>query len=78
MISKNKLIAYYLMKRKTRRRYWVHPIYEDRKEKGAFALLFVQLLEDEEKFVNYFRMDIRCFNLLVEKIKPHLIKIKKQ
>ena len=40
---------------------WVHPINIKRPEFGIFSHLYPDLLEDEEKFRGFFRMNIEQF-----------------
>jgi hypothetical protein len=40
---------------------WVHPINIKRPEFGIFSHLYPDLLEDEEKFHGFFRMNIEQF-----------------
>jgi hypothetical protein len=51
---------------------WVHPIKIKRPEFGIFSHLYRYLLEDEEKFHGFFRMNIEQFyrlsQLMVEEI----------
>jgi len=43
---------------------WVHPINIKRPEFGIFCHLYRNLLEDEEKFHGFFRMNIEKFYCL--------------
>jgi hypothetical protein len=47
--------------RRKRRKMWVHPINIKRPEFGIFSHLYPDLLEDEEKFRGFFRMNIEQF-----------------
>lgn len=40
------------------RRYWVHPIIQNREERGQFRILYNDLRQHEEKFFNYSRMSV--------------------
>uniref|UniRef100_A0A2S2PUR2 Protein ALP1-like n=1 Tax=Sipha flava TaxID=143950 RepID=A0A2S2PUR2_9HEMI len=58
------------LRRKQRvRKYWVHPINERRNVMGTFNSLFEDLLADENKFFNYFRMSISSFDELHNRLK---------
>lgn len=46
---------------KNKKRKWVHEINLKRQEYGEFHHLFPDLLEDEQKFFNYFRMSSEKF-----------------
>ena len=79
---RNKLVLMYLLrkrraslKRKFRRKYWIHPILRDRSLHGMYFTLFPELRNNPGKFYNYFRMSIENFDYLVSKLKP---KIKKR
>jgi len=52
-------------KKKTGRRYWVHPIYSCRLLKGKFYTLYENLREYPIKFFSYFRMNISTFDELL-------------
>ena len=57
-------IAYYYMNRvekKKNRQIWVHPINLRRREQGAYNNLVRQLYDDEERFVQYFRLNREQF-----------------
>ena len=47
--------------RRKRRNMWVHPINIKRPEFGIFCHLYRDMLEDEEKFLGFFRMNIEQF-----------------
>ena len=54
------------------RRFWVHPINKERNEKGIFVNLFPQLMNDPEKFHQYFRMSYDQFSYLHNLIKADI------
>ena len=73
MLSKRKKIALLLALRRKRkiaaaikyltqptepRRWWVHPIFRERKEHGCFNILFKELEKDETKFKEYYRYEL--------------------
>lgn len=55
----------YRTKRKRKRRYWVHSIFQARLEEGEFHTLFRRLQEDDRKFYKYYRMTPEKFNQLL-------------
>lgn len=63
-----------MFKRKRKRKHWVHPINSKREDQGEFNNLFAELLEDEERFLIYFRMSINSFNELYSLIKYEIQK----
>lgn len=65
---------YFLGKRwnRRRRRYHVHPILVERLLEGEFCTLFSRLQEDEEKFFDYFKMSIQCFDELQARLHDTL------
>lgn len=58
----------------TGRRKWVHPSLLCRATEGEFHTLFPQLLDDETKFFQYFRMSREQFEILLSKIGSDLKK----
>ena len=58
--------------RKKKRRFWVHPLLQDRSSKGIFCLLFNDLRKHEEKFFNFTRMSIASFDEPVLHLKDGL------
>ena len=67
-LLKNALILRLRRKATNRRRYWVHPINERRKERSEF-LLFGELLDDPERFKQYLRMCKEDFFFLLGLLK---------
>ncbi|XP_072400389.1 uncharacterized protein [Diabrotica undecimpunctata] len=57
------------------RREWVHKIFLSSREEGNFAKLYPQLVDDETKFVQYFRMSHCDFLNLLSLIKDVITKI---
>ena len=56
-----------LKRRKQRnRKYWVHPILQDRPAHGMYTTLYPRLREHKTKFFNYFRMSLKSSTLHVE------------
>ncbi|KAL4720971.1 hypothetical protein ACJJTC_019231 [Scirpophaga incertulas] len=54
---------------KPTRRYWIHDTLKKRKTEGEYWTLYRHLVEDEEKFFQYFRMSTYQFNMLLQKIE---------
>jgi hypothetical protein len=65
-------LAYILYKKKqkkrTNRRYWVHPLNLKSPREGQFQVTFMMLRSHSDKFKNYYRMSISSFDELVSKI----------
>lgn len=61
-------------KKKSIRRYWVHEALRKRKTEGEYWTLYKHLVDDEEKFVQYFRMTSFQFNEMLRKIKNNITK----
>ncbi|GBP87903.1 hypothetical protein EVAR_66382_1 [Eumeta japonica] len=59
---------------KTTRRYWIHDSVKERKTEGEFWTLYKHLVEDEEKFFQYFRMSTYQFNVLLKKIENDIFR----
>jgi len=53
---------------------WVHPINIKRPEFGIFSQLYLDLLEDEEKFHGFFRMNIEQFYRLSQLVGEEIRK----
>nr|XP_029724189.1 protein ALP1-like isoform X1 [Aedes albopictus] len=56
------------------RRWWVHPLLEDRPEKGFFAANYEKMRQHPERFFKQTRMDPETFDVLLEKISSRLQK----
>nr|XP_022910486.1 uncharacterized protein LOC111421545 isoform X2 [Onthophagus taurus] len=52
----------------------VHPILQGRST-GGTRILIEELRLDSARFVNYFRMSSECFDKLLNKVGPHIVKI---
>jgi hypothetical protein len=59
-------------KKRKRQRFWVHNVRKKRKVHGEFDSLYPDLLEDEAKFFEYFRMTYGKFMTLLNKLGPSL------
>lgn len=57
-----------------KKRKWVHKAWMKRESEGEFITLYKELVDDEAKFFEYFRMSQNCFNILLHKIEGHLMK----
>ncbi|XP_053597638.1 uncharacterized protein LOC103578317, partial [Microplitis demolitor] len=57
-----------------KKRFWVHPLYELRRENGFFEAEFPILSSFPEKFENYIRMSASQFEELLSLIGPHITK----
>lgn len=58
----------YVLNKKNKRRYWVHPFTDLRLTKGIFYTSFENLRENPDKFFNYFRMSVKSFDELAVKV----------
>lgn len=57
-----------------KKRKWVHQAWQKRETEGEFATLCKELIEDERKCWEYFKMSENSFNLLLSKLDIHLRK----
>ncbi|CAG4951265.1 unnamed protein product [Parnassius apollo] len=60
--------------RKRKHNIWIHDIFKKRSQRGEYHTLFPDLLNDDAKFFQYFRMTQVKFNTLVDILKPHLLR----
>lgn len=83
VIKLKKLVSLYFLKYKNKnkimrkRRYWVHPIFstENRNRHGASNNLIKELyFYNDEKYINYFRMNGEVFDKLLTFVGPHITK----
>ncbi|KAL4125907.1 hypothetical protein QTP88_010144 [Uroleucon formosanum] len=58
-----------LHRRQKSRKYWVHPILQNRLTSSLYITLYPSLRNYEPTFFNYFRMSIQSFDDLLELIK---------
>lgn len=56
------------------RRFHVRPLYQARKTAGAYHILMPKLRDDDEMFINYFRMTQKAFDKLALRLWPKLQK----
>ncbi|RVE41626.1 hypothetical protein evm_013720 [Chilo suppressalis] len=62
-------------RRKITRRYWICPFISLRNRDGQFFLVeYRELLLDEKKFYNFFRMSVSSFECLLKSLEPHIRK----
>ncbi|KAF5305671.1 hypothetical protein FQA39_LY09160 [Lamprigera yunnana] len=61
-------------KHKIRRRTWVHPSLLLRKTEGKYYTLYRHLINDEETFLQYCRMDCSTLEMILKKITSKIVK----
>lgn len=59
---------------KRRRRIWIHPMLEHRKIESEFFTLHKELMDDETKFYQYYRLSKDQFNYVLNKIRRDITK----
>lgn len=59
-----------------KKRFWVHPILQLRKDHGFYEAIFPTLSLHEDKFKNYFRMSTEQFENLLSLVGPLIVKQK--
>ena len=57
---------------KKKKRYWVHPLLQERRSKGVFTVFYSDLRRYENKFFNYVRMSVRSFDELLNELRPSI------
>lgn len=57
-----------------RKRFWVHETWKKRGTEGEFNTLYKELVDDEHKFYEYFRMSMYSFNVLLNKVNDDIEK----
>lgn len=68
------VIAYYYYKKKKKeRKYWVTPYISNNINRGAFVCA-KELGYDEDKFKSFYRMSKESFRLLVQFVRPEIMK----
>jgi len=76
--TKKLLILYLLYRRHKvvirphRRKYWVHPILQNRENFGVYKTLYNELRSDPKKIFNFFRMSISTFDELHVTLKEEI------
>jgi hypothetical protein len=58
--------------KRKRKRVWVHNICKKRMDCGEYHALFPDLIEDDVKFFQYFRMTLEKFTVLLRLLQPDL------
>ena len=58
---------------KSRRKYWVRPIFQKREEFGVFKTLYPDLTADTELFFGYARMAVNRFDHLISLVTPSFL-----
>ncbi|CAG9782303.1 unnamed protein product [Diatraea saccharalis] len=59
---------------KRKRRFSVHPTWQNREQEGEYHTLYKELLDDESQFYMYFHLTKECFALLENKLNLYLLK----
>ena len=59
---------------KKQRQLWVHPIFQQRGDRGAFATLVRELRQHEEKFKAFFRMTKEQYDTVLDAVKHDIEK----
>lgn len=71
-------LCYYVrrknIRKKKKKKLWVHPFISDRSRSGLFSNLYNDLRKFPEKFFNYVRMSIASFDELLELCRNDLTK----
>ncbi|XP_069588139.1 uncharacterized protein [Ranitomeya imitator] len=57
------------LRRRSRRRFWLHPIVEVRESRGAYHCLFGELNENQDKYLEYTRMTKDSFRYLLRLVE---------
>lgn len=60
--------------KKKQKRLWVHKMLQKRKTEGEYHTLYKELVDDERKFYQYFRMSKYQFYYLLDKISTDIKK----
>lgn len=71
-------LSFQKSKRWINRRWVRRPIYCRRRTHGFFFNLFEELKYDKKLFFKYTRMDLRSFQKLLIRVKPHIIILKQR
>ncbi|KAL2099475.1 hypothetical protein ACEWY4_003869 [Coilia grayii] len=61
-----------LLDKKRKRKFWVHPLLERRRQQGEFHQLIQELKLYHDRFRQYFRMSVAEFEALLAVLGPHL------
>jgi len=85
IIKLKKLVTLFLLCKENerneiiKRKYWVHPIFSNEKHEryGASKTLIKELyFHSDEKFINYFRMNVEIYEKLLHIVGSHITKQK--
>ncbi|XP_050064293.1 uncharacterized protein LOC126553165 [Aphis gossypii] len=66
--------AFGLLDEPVERRYWVHPMNNDREQSEQFKNFFENIRRYPENFFEYYRMSVSSFDELLENVRPHITK----
>jgi hypothetical protein len=58
--------------KKQTRNLWVHPAWQKRSVEGEFITLYKELVDDESKFHQYFRMSMYSFEKLLNTVESEI------
>ncbi|KAJ8870509.1 hypothetical protein PR048_029532 [Dryococelus australis] len=74
VITCNLMAVYYFRKKRhqQRRKYWVHPLMQDRFKFCSFNMLFDKQRKDDVKHMNFYRMSGETFDKLLALLYDHL------
>ena len=64
----------YKIKKRVKRSMWIHPSLMDRKTEGEYFTLYPHLVDDGDKFLKFFRMSARTFEMILSKIEKRILK----
>ena len=59
----------------TTRKWWVHPLNKDRKEKSEYYNMTLDLRKFDDRFFDMYRLHVNQFDQLLEILKPELEKM---
>ncbi|GFY69342.1 hypothetical protein TNIN_322881 [Trichonephila inaurata madagascariensis] len=62
------------LKREEKKRWWVRPIFQKRRSRGASILIEEMRLSDTESYFNFFRMSPQLFDNLLSIVGPVIAK----
>ena len=62
------------LRKNRQRKHWVHPLLQDRSEKGLFITLYADLRSNPDKFLAFVRMSLGSFDELIESLKSLLMR----
>jgi len=59
-------------KSRRRRRFWIHPVLQERRQKGDYLHLIQELRDDPVLFQRYFRLSVAQFDVILELLRPDI------